>query len=171
MATTPDLIVENGTIVAGADSFVTQAEYAAYAALLGINVDGVENQKYALIKAAAFLGSFEGRLKGSRVSRDQLLCFPRSGVVIDGFEWNDNEIPRNVKLAQMQFALDLQAGIDIYNPPQSDSVAVRREKVEGAVEVEYAVADSMKLSRYSSSRALLNSLLVNSGLTLVLERA
>jgi hypothetical protein len=166
------LIIETGAIVPNADSWVSEADYVAYAASLGYTVTGTDAQRQALRKAAIYIGSFEGRLKGSLVSREQNLCFPRSDVTIDGFEWASNEIPRQVKLAQMQFAIDIQVfGIDPYNPPQSDSVAVKREKVDGAVEVEYAVTDSVKLSRYSSSRALLNSLLVNSGLTLVLERA
>jgi hypothetical protein len=168
----PALIVETGAIVPNADSFVSEADYQAYAASLGAQIDGIESQRQALRKAAIFIGSFEGRLKGTLVQRDQPLSFPRDGVVIDGFEWADNEIPRNVKLCQMQVALDIQAGIDPYNPPQSESVAVKRERVEGAVEVEYAVSDAMKLSRNSTSRALLNSLLRNSGLFgVVLERA
>jgi hypothetical protein len=170
MSQTP-LIVEDGSIVANANSFVSEAEYAAYAALIGVDIDGVPNQRIALIKAAIFIGTYESRLKGALVSRNQSLAYPRTDLVLEGFAWNDNEIPRQVKLCQMQFAIDLQSGIDIYNPPQSDSVAVKREKVDGAVEVEYAVTDSVKLSRYSTSKALLNSLLVNSGLTLVLERA
>jgi hypothetical protein len=168
---TPALIVENGTIVPNADSFVSQAEYAAYAALISANIDGAESQKVALRKAAIYIGTFEGRLKGQLVSRNQPLAYPRQNLVLEGFEWADNEIPRQVKLCQMQLAIDIQAGIDIYNPPQSDSVAVKKERVEGAVSVEYAVKDAQKLSRNSTSTALMASLLEYSGLRIVLERS
>jgi hypothetical protein len=99
------------------------------------------------------------------------MAYPRTDLVIEGWDWADNEIPRQVKLCQMQFALDINAGVDPYNPPSSDSNGIKRESVEGAVEVEYAIKDAVKLSRNSTSRALLSSLLMNSGLTVVLERS
>lgn len=168
----PDLIIETGAIVTGADSWVTQADYVAYARNLGLNVDGTEAQKQALRQAAIFIGTHEGKLKGELISRNQPLCFPRSDLVIDGWEWNDDEIPRQVKLCQMQLAIEIQSGIDLYNRPASESNAVKREKIEGAVEIEYAVTDAQKLSKNSTSRALLASLLRNSGLmSIPLERA
>jgi len=167
----PELIVEDGTIVTDADSFVTRADYVSYAEDLGFIVGSQKEQREALRKAAIFIGTFEGRLKGSLVERDQPLAYPRKDLVLEGFEYADNEIPRIVILAQMQLAIDLQAGIDIYNPPQSESVAVKREKVDGAVEVEYAVKESAKLSRRSTSTALVAALLEYSGLRIVLERS
>jgi hypothetical protein len=165
------LIIENGTIVPNADSWVTAADYAAYVSSFGFDAGTLAEQESALRQAALYIGSFEPRLKGARISREQSLCFPRSGVVIDGFTWNDDEISRNVKLCQMQYAIDIQVfGIDPYNPPASASTGIKRERVEGAVEVEYAVTESQRLSRNSTSRALLSSLLVNNGLV-VLGRA
>jgi hypothetical protein len=67
----------------------------------------------------------------------------------------------------MQLAIDINAGIDLYNLPSSPSTPVKRERVEGAVEVEYAVNNSMKLSRNSTSRALLSTLLKDGGLSVV----
>lgn len=170
--TTPALIIENGSIVTGADSFVTQADFATYAASIGAAVGTVEEQKLALRSAAIFIGTYEGRLKGELVERDQPLAFPRKDLTIQGFSWSDDEIPRQVILCQMQLAIDIRAGIDIYNPPQSASVPVKREKVDGAVEVEYAVNNAQKLSQNSTSRALLNSLLRDGGLSVIrLKRA
>jgi hypothetical protein len=166
-----NLIVEDGTIVPNADSFVTQAEYVEYAGHIGAFIDGAEGQRQALRKAAIYMASFEGRLKGSLVDRDQSMPYPRSDLVLEGFEWADDEIPRQVKLCQMQLALDLNAGIDIYNPPQSESVGIKSERVEGAVAVEYAVKESSKLSRNSTATALMASLLEYSGLRIVLERS
>lgn len=165
------LIVETGAIVTGADSYVSRADFITYAAGRGIVVPDTDATDANLVKAAEYIGSFEGRLRGVLVSREQPMAYPRDDLIIEGWDWADNEIPRQVKLCQMQFALDIQAGIDPYNPPASDSNGIKREKVEGAVEVEYAVTDAMKLSRNSRSRALLASLLVNSGLTIALERA
>jgi hypothetical protein len=170
--TTPALIIETGAIVSGADSFVTQADFATYAANFGLTVGTVEEQKQALRAAAVFIGTYETRLKGTKIERDQPLPFPRKDLTIEGFTWSDDEIPRQVILCQMQLAIDLRSGIDIYNPPQSASVPVKREKVDGAVEVEYAVNSAQKLSQNSTSRALLHSLLKDSGLSVIrLKRA
>jgi hypothetical protein len=165
------LIVENGSIVENANSFVTRADYIAYALTFGVVVANTTATDVQLVQAGQYIASFEGRLKGSLVERDQPMPYPRKELTLEGFEYADNEIPRIVILAQMQLAIDLQAGIDIYNPPQSESVAVKREKVDGAVEVEYAVKESAKLSRRSTSTALVAALLEYSGLRIVLERS
>lgn len=165
------LIIETGTIVPNSNTFVSRANFIAYAISKGVTIEDDADSDTLLINAGIFINSQESRLKGIRISRDQPMAWPRSGAVIDGFEWGGAEIPRTLLLAQMELALDLSAGIDLYNPPQSKSTAVRRQKVEGAVEVEYAVADSMKLSRNSTSRALMSSLYKNAGMSIVLERA
>jgi hypothetical protein len=161
------LTIETGSIVTGADSWASRASYIAYAAGLGITIPNTEEADAQLRAAAIFIGTYESRIRGERVSRDQPLAFPRKGLVIEGFSWSDTEIPRQVLLCQMSLALDINAGIDLYNPPASASTPVRRERVEGAVEVEYAVRDAQKLSRNSTSRALLNSLLKDGGLTVI----
>jgi hypothetical protein len=165
------LIVETGAIVTGANTFVTRVDFIAYALLKGIVIANTSATDAQLINAGIYINAQEPRLKGVRVERAQSMAFPRDGVIVDGFEWEDDEIPRNVVLAQMELALDLNAGIDIYNPPNSASAAVRRKRVDGAVEVEYAVSDEMKLSRNSTSMALMRSLMKNNGMTVVLERA
>jgi hypothetical protein len=165
--TTPALIVETGAIVANADSFVTQADFATYAASLGVVLGTVEAQKLALRNAAIYISTFEPRLKGDKVERGQPLSYPRQNLILENFDWSDDEIPRQVQLCQMQLAIDINAGIDLYNLPSSPSTPVKRERVEGAVEVEYAVNNSMKLSRNSTSRALLSTLLKDGGLSVV----
>jgi hypothetical protein len=158
------LVIEDGSIVAGADSFVTRADYIAYAAGLGITVENTEAADVQLRTAVQFMASRESRLKGVRVSRDQPLPYPRSDLVLDGFEWSSTEIPRQVLLCQMALALDLNAGIDIYNPPQSGATGIKSERVEGAVTVVYATADVVPLSRRSQSQALMSSLMRDGGL-------
>jgi hypothetical protein len=165
------LIIETGSIVTNSNSFVTRAEYIAYALTLGVVIPNTDASDIQLVKAGQYIASFEGRLKGQLVDRGQSMPYPRQNLVLEGFEWEDNEIPRQVKLCQMQVALDINAGIDVYNPPQSDSVAVKSERVEGAVSIEYAVKDASKLSRNSTATALMASLLEYSGLRIVLERS
>lgn len=165
--TTPALIIETGAIVTGADSYVTQANYATYAASIGAVLGDVESQKLSLRNAAIYIATYEPRIKGEKVERSQPLSFPRKNLIIENFDWSEDEIPRQVQLCQMQLAIDINAGVDIYNLPASASVAVKRERVEGAVEVEYAVSNAQKLSRNSTSRALLYSFLKDGGLSVV----
>lgn len=160
------LIIEDGTQVTNSDSYATRAEYIAYAASVGTTIADADAADVQLRKAAEFIASHESNLKGERVTRDQSMAFPRLGVVIDDWSWTYTEIPRNVLLCQMALALDINAGVDLYNKPVNPGLVAKRKRVEGAVEVEYAVSEStgQKLSRSSRSDALLNSLLENSGL-------
>jgi len=164
------LIVENGTIVDNADSFVTRSEFIGYAASIGVTLPDTAATDQRLRAAAMYLRSLEGRLKGERVERDQPLPYPRKNLVLEGFAWEDDEIPRQVILAQMALALDLHAGIDLYNRPQNQPIT--QERVEGAVSVSYAAPNVVsKVSTESSATALVNVLLKRAGLlSIPLER-
>lgn len=163
------IIVETGAGVSNANSYVSGADFVSYAESLGVTLS--QDVEPMLVKAAQFIDSHDSRMKGYRSERDQAMAFPRVGVVIEGWRWNSDEIPRNVTLAQMAVALDIADGIDPYNPPQSEGVGIKRKRVEGAVEIEYAVSDSQKLSRRSRSQALLNSFLSHGGLSVPLVMA
>ena len=158
------IVVEDGTIVSGANSFVTMAEYIAYAATLNITVADTQAYQTQIIKAAEFIATKEPRLKGDLVSRAQELSYPRYSLTdIDGFSWDSDEIPTQAKEAQMSLAIDINAGEDLYNLTQSIATGVKRERVDGAVEIEYAVDDSGRVARSSRSQYLLASLMNWSG--------
>lgn len=160
------LIVETGSIVPGANTYVSRADYITFALSVGVTIANTDEADVQLTKAALFIGQHEANLKGERVQRDQPMAYPRTGVVIDGWDWSYTEIPRNVILCQMQTALDINAGFDPWNPSTNPNLIKKRARVEGAVDVTYAVSDStgQKLSRTSTADALLNSLLNRSGL-------
>tara|TARA_R110000782_G_scaffold226713_1_gene313507 strand:+ start:655 stop:1158 length:504 start_codon:yes stop_codon:yes gene_type:complete len=165
------LIIENGTAVANSDSYVTRVEYIAYALALGIAISNDFSADVQLVESAQFIESHGENLKGYRLNRDQSMAWPRGLVETDGWLWNSDEIPRNLKLAQMAIALDLNSGVDLYNP---QPVRTRKkELIEGAIEVEYFGQDSaVKLSRSSRAKALLNSLLKRtSNISLVAVRS
>lgn len=159
------LIVEDGTIVAGANSYVSRSDYIEFASRRGVAVDDNESADVPLLQAAQFIDSHGDRLKGTQVSRSQPMAYPRTDLIIEGFEWDDDEIPTAVTLCQMALALEIRDGVDLYNRP-SAPLPVRRTKVEGAVEEEYAVQDVAKMSKRSVGTALLNTLLQRSGLML-----
>lgn len=166
------LIIETGSIVPNADSYVTRADYITYASKIGIVIADDDTTDEKLRKSAQFIDSHEPNLKGMRVQRDQPMAFPRDGVYIDNWLWESDEIPRQVMLAQMNIALDIEAGIDPYNPPVNPNRATIAERVEGAVSVQYANSGGVqKLGRSSAATALMSSLLKRNGLSIALERS
>jgi hypothetical protein len=140
------LIVETGAIVANANTYVTESELDAYADNLGVTISG--DAELLLINAAVFINSKELLLNGQRVKREQIVAYPRANLLIEGFVWQNDEIPFLVKTLQMALALELDAGIDLYNPGDSEAKSIKRVKVEGAVEVEYAVNEDTNPGLY-----------------------
>lgn len=162
------IVVEDGSIVTGANSFVSRADFIAYAADKGVTIADEDATDILLVKAGEYINVQEPRLKGDRVERDQPMAYPRNNLTIEGWDWSNTEIPRQAILAQMEFALDLNDGIDLYNPPANPNLTAKRERVEGAVEVEHFGQDkAFKVSRDSMSQAIMSVLLKNSGLILI----
>lgn len=162
------IIVEDGSIVASANSYVTREDYVSYAGDRGITIADEFDRDFELTKAFDFISFQESQLNGSKTSRDQTGAFPRSGVTVDGWTWSENEIPRAVILLQLSVALDINSGIDPYNPEPSEAPTLKSFKVDGVYSEEYFTNENpSKLSKNSSTDALLNSLKKNSGLQFV----
>lgn len=156
------IIIEDGTIVDNANSYVTFDEYEAYLESLGISISDDEAAEVELIKAAQFIDGHESNLKGYRSTRDQSMSYPRGDLSLDGWPWGIDEIPRQVKLAQLSIANDIRSGEDPYNP--SVNRVVTKERVEGAVTVEYSSNKPSKTSKQSTSNSILRTLLNSNGL-------
>ena len=157
------IIVEDGTLVPMSNSFVTRAGYIGFAATNGITVADDAQADFDLIKAGQFINSLEGKLRGERIERDQAMAYPRKLLVINGFDWAEDEIPTPVIHAQLFLALEIRSGSDPYNPTQT--LPVIKERVEGAVEVGYA-QPTVTGARAQQSQAtrLVNYLFKSSGL-------
>jgi hypothetical protein len=124
-----DLIIENGTIVASANSYVTVAEAVAFAANRGVTLPGEDATKVLVIKSMDWLESLYLRYQGALKSETQELQWPRTGITVNGFTLADTVIPKALKNAQCQVIMDLFSGID----PQANfaaSPAVIKEKVD-----------------------------------------
>ena len=164
------IVIETGAGISGSNSYVTRAEYIAYALTLGITVSDASTADDQLVAAAIFIDAQEPILKGYRVNRDQSIAYPRNGLYIEGFIWESNEIPTQVKLAQYNLALDIKADVDIYNPADRTSV-VKRKKIDGAVEVEYAVKEEGNRITVSLSQKYMNMLTNNQTMSIPLVMA
>jgi hypothetical protein len=124
-----DLIIENGTIVASANSYVSVAEATAFAAARGVTLPGDDATKVLVIKAMDWLESLYLRYQGSLVSETQELQWPRKDVVLHGTAFSTTAIPKALRNAQCQVIMDLFSGID----PQANftaTPAIIKEKVD-----------------------------------------
>lgn len=160
------IVVEDGSQVSGSNSYLTRADYIAYAASMGITIPDSVVSDQQLIKAAIYIATKENSLKGTLVDRDQSMVYPRTNLYINGFSWLSTEIPTTVKNCQMELALDINSGVDLYNLPKSDSTGVKKEKIDGAVEVEYAIEAEQVSSRRSASKNYLSQLMFGGGLSI-----
>ena len=99
------LVIENGTGVAGANSFVTAAEIIAYALARGVVIAPGPAVDVLAIKAMDYIAI--QCFKGERAYSTQSLDFPRKGLLEgDLAEAYVYSIPVGIKNAQLQLAID-----------------------------------------------------------------
>lgn len=131
------IVVEDGTGVANANSYVSVEDAREYAANRGTELPSDDDELAAmLIRASDYLEAQACRFQGRRTSSAQALEWPRTGVVIHCDAVPPNVIPKSLIAAQVQLAMAINAGFDL-QPNISPQDYVTREKV-GPIETEYA---------------------------------
>jgi hypothetical protein len=152
------LSVEDGTIIAGAESYVSAADATTYHAARGnaawTGTDAIKEA--ALLKAAAYLdGHYCNRFKGSKYQPlEQAMQWPRVGVFIDGHLLDAYTIPQRLKDAQCELAL-IALSADL---APSVSAGIKREKVD-VLETEYFAGAPVGTTVYTAVNNLLSDLL------------
>jgi len=127
------IIVEDGTIVVNANSYITVAELDTYAADRGVTIATVD-KTILLIEAMDYIESLF--YKGIKVTDAQELQWPRSDVVVDSFFIATDEIPKLLKDGQAEVALSTDNG---ESPLQNIARTTQAVGVgKGAVSVTYA---------------------------------
>jgi hypothetical protein len=156
------LIVEDGSGVPNANSYVTVAEYKAYAAPRGVSLPVSDSEcEKQLILAMDYLEAQTWR--GITSYDDQALAMPRDEVYIGGNLIASDVIPGKIKFAQMQLAIQVNAGVDLMPTVVGGSASVVREKV-GPLETEYATSLTVGTQPYFRSiSALLKPYLLSAG--------
>lgn len=129
------LITEDGNGLTTAESYITVADADARHTALGntawTGTDAVKEA--ALRRATAFMEQrYRSRWKGTRMSRDQALSWPRYGATVDGWDVSSIIVPADVANACADLAL--RALSDDLNPDTTRGIV--REKV-GPLETEY----------------------------------
>lgn len=130
------ITVEDGSIVAGANSYVTLAEARAYATARGKTLPADDAALSALlITSVDYLEAQRARYQGSKVSATQELQFPRDEVYIDGVPLEATTIPAILKQAQIRLAIEANSGVDLM--PTRSGPFVKKEEI-GPIVTEYS---------------------------------
>lgn len=148
------LVIEDGSVVVSANSYVTAVQIEAYAEARGVTL--TTDPEILAVKAMDFIEA--QRFIGVKTLQSQPLQWPRTGAYIDGFEVDVATIPEELKSAQMATAVAIDTGYDPLAPIERGVV---RQKV-GSIEVEYDQG-GMTTSYSRSISAALKKLTMGSG--------
>ena len=154
------LIIEDGSQVTGANSFVSDAEYTAYTTLKGLTVAATEAERNIdLLSAIDYLLTSESNMKGYRSSSTQSLFYPRVGVCLYGYSLASNVIPNELKNAQMESAVYATSNSLLLSENESNLASF---SVDGVYSESYHSGGSTSKIRLDSVNAQLKPLLKDS---------
>ncbi|MFJ2336931.1 DnaT-like ssDNA-binding protein [Pseudomonas protegens] len=129
------LIIEDGTGKPDAESYASAEDLAMYAVKFGVTIPVEVPAQEALLRRAAL--AMDGMTwKGRKTSSEQALAWPRREVLLDQEIKPNNYLPARIQYGQMALAAEIHT--DDIDPIDQRQGAVIRERVEGAVDVEYA---------------------------------
>lgn len=160
------ITVEDGSNVAGANSYVDLADARTLLQALGQDLDVVDaTAEQQILNAARYVEAFRARYQGWKTTNGQPMQWPRSGVVIDDEYIDSDTIPQDLIDAQIFAAYEYAQGQTLQ--PSSPGQSVQSEEVVGAVKVSYfdtgVIDGSPTLVRVNDS---LNPLFESGGATM-----
>jgi hypothetical protein len=134
------LIIEDGTGVTGADSYVTLDEFKEYADAHGLDYESFDDDELeqAIRRGTRFIdGNYASQWLGRRThGRDQRLAWPRTGVIDgDGDAIPVDEIPWEVKYASIESSHRELTDPGSLLPDYGESAVV--EETVGPITVKY----------------------------------
>jgi len=138
------IVVEDGSIVAGANSFVSLEDAKTIAEQLGLVLSADDEvAKSQLVQGYyQLVRSYESRLQGRIVNRTQTGIFPRYDVVAKGFYVPSNEIPVEAINAQLSYADSINKGSDMNQTASSQEV--QSESLDGVGSKTYKQGSSRR---------------------------
>jgi len=142
------LIVEDGTEVSGANSYVSAADYVAWADARGVTYPAYPQIEQKILRAMDYIESLS--FVGQKNTETQALQWPRAYVLIDGYSVESNEIPIQLKTAVYEAVKVEVDGDSKLTASERDTA---KEKI-GDIEVTYKSSSGMKRSTPALTRAL-----------------
>lgn len=155
------LTIEDGTGVAGANSYADVTGARAYATARGLTLPVADADIEALlILAMDFIEAHRSQFQGVKTASTNPLQFPRTGVSLDGYELADSAIPQILKDAQAQLAID---AVSSSLMPTGTGREVIKEKVD-VIEVSYATSGNTNTQPIFTKAVAMLRPLLKSGL-------
>lgn len=132
------LLVEDGSIVPGSNTYITLAEAEPLVNSIGESFGSTPDATIEknLLKAMRMLESYRGKYQGNKISGTQPLQFPRDSVYIDGYLLGSGTIPNELKMAQALIALMTIDGVELQGV--TDSRSIIQETIGNAISVTYS---------------------------------
>jgi hypothetical protein len=162
------LIIEDGSVVADANSFATDEQFKTYANLRNFDVPATQPDREALlIQAMDYLFSKESLMQGCRVSINQELPYPRSGVCYNNFSVASTDIPKALLNAQMELAIQSNESSLLKTGTVQNIAGF---EVVGAYKEDYFSGGNWEVVRTDRADAYLDPLLVNGGNSNIMVR-
>lgn len=155
------LIVENGDIVANANSYVSRADLIAYAMLRGVVLPNTDATDVLAIKGMDYLALFDQEWRGAEVEPGvQPLAWPRMNVYPNGNTpaYADDAVPPSIVRAQCELAMNVNAGTILLPTTSAQTAFITKEKVD-VIETEYSEAIAIRLMGMLPQMPLVSSLL------------
>lgn len=130
------IIVEDGSNVPGANSYVSLIDARAVLAPLGQNLAVSDiTAEQQILNAANYIEAFRSMYKGIKTTSSQSLQWPRREVIIDDDFIDSDVIPQDLIDAQVFAAYEFSTGKSLQ--PTISGQSVQSEEVVGAVKVSY----------------------------------
>jgi hypothetical protein len=138
------IVVEDGTVVAGANSYLSLAAVRAFALARGVTLSATDaTVEVQLIKAKDYIEARDAYFVGRRVSEDQVLCWPRYAPSV-----RSDQVPAKIKDAQGFLVMADFAGVVVLPTGASlEPFPVTKKKV-GPLEKSYAVPDGAQVQTW-----------------------
>ena len=124
------IIVEDGTVVTGANSYTSTAGLTTFATARGVTL--VTDAEQLLIEAMDFLENLG--FKGMKSLITQPLQWPRLNVCIDGYYVNSNSIPQQLIDGLCHIAIAIDQDTDF----MQDAVRTTTMEKVGDLEIQYS---------------------------------
>ncbi len=131
------LIIEDGSVVPNANSFVTVADARTRAAIYGLTLPVLDaDAESALITGAMWIKQQESQLQGARIDAAQTLSYPRTPVYLYTFLQASDFIPQELIDSQVIAAVE-QGSItgSILTPLVRENI--KKENLQGTGDIEY----------------------------------
>lgn len=150
------LVIETGAGIAGANTYVSDAEYTTYAASLGKTVGAdATAREIELIGSTYYLETLRDKYQGYKTDNSNTLQFPRVDVCIDGYTIDSDFIPVELKRAQMEAAI-----FSVSNPLFIDTTNqnIKSEQLDRTGKIEYFSGGSFTSNIMATVNAYLKPL-------------